>query len=350
MAWRLAAGQELDPVGKVPSLGGGDLLATAVGLVEVHAASPRVAATPQGGGQLARRPDRGRPRRSAQRVEPAVGDGVEGGLAAGPEAGDRPPGPAAQGARRGAPPSRMPAGPGHLEGHQGPQGRATPAGRPVSSSAGDPEAGQVVGRQVDPAGAGVLGDVLPVFGQLQPGADRRRTSPCCQWRGGAEGGQDQPSDRVGRQAAVVDQVVEGGVGGRPPGPAGWRRSDRASRSRVGAEARDGAGRAGRPAGAGLACSGSARASSGLAGQPVQGGQPVAVVVVARSSRPAGRSRRRPAGGPGVSPPEQAGTPPGSSRRRPGPGSSPASGRPAGPRSARPGWTEGGRDAGTSVRK
>ena len=138
MACRFGRGQELDPVGKVPSLGGGDLLAPAVGLVEVHAASPAGRPAPQGGGQVGCDPAGRRLRRSPERVEALIGDGVEGGLAAGPEAGDGPPGPARQGADERRALVEDPPGPGHLEGHQAAQGRPTPAAPALSSRASTP--------------------------------------------------------------------------------------------------------------------------------------------------------------------------------------------------------------------
>ncbi len=97
--------QELDPIGKVPSLGGGDLLATEVGLVEIHAASasgqlrsPPGPRAPEGGGQVEGHPPRRRPGRSPEGVETAIGHGIEGGLPPGPETGHGPPGPAVEGA------------------------------------------------------------------------------------------------------------------------------------------------------------------------------------------------------------------------------------------------------------
>ncbi len=76
--------------------------------------------------------------------------------------------------------------------------------------AGNSEPGHVVGGQIDTTGPGVFGHVLPVLGQLQSGADG--VGPALPLGGGhLEGGQHQPSDRVGGQPAVGDEVVEGGV-------------------------------------------------------------------------------------------------------------------------------------------
>src|ERR1039458_9676375 len=62
-------------------------------------------------------------------------------------------------------------------------------------------------RQVDPARAQVLGHVLPVLDQLQCSAHLVGTGGRGR-RGGAEDVQDDPADRVRRQTAVTEQVVE----------------------------------------------------------------------------------------------------------------------------------------------
>jgi hypothetical protein len=73
---------------------------------------------------------------------------------------------------------------------------------------GHPEPAQILLRQVDAAAGEILGDVLPVLGQLQRGADAVGK---LETRGGGEtkSGQHQMPDRVGRERAVGPQVVEG---------------------------------------------------------------------------------------------------------------------------------------------
>ena len=199
-------------------------------------------------------------------------------------------------------------GSGHLEGHQGPQ---RPRGRrPGRELIGiDSEAVHVLGGQVDAAGRGVLGNVLPVLGELQPGADpvRPRQPLRCRRR---EGGQHQPSDGVGRQPAIVGEVFEGGVAGNHLILAVGRDQIR-ERGAVRARGEHRGGR-----------TGDERVQSGLlrvgprhldlAFQPVQGGQPVALIVVADLvDQPgesvegqqvlAGRWREQPRGDPKVFP-------------------------------------------------
>ena len=65
-----------------------------------------------------------------------------------------------------------------------------------------------------PAGPQVLGHVLPVLGELQRGA-HQVGEPFPVRCGGAEDVQHDPADRVGRQAAVTEQLGEGLVAGDP---------------------------------------------------------------------------------------------------------------------------------------
>ena len=70
-----------------------------------------------------------------------------------------------------------------------------------------PKRSQVLGRQVDAAVPEVLGDVLPVLGELQRGAHAvGERDPV--GRRGAEHVQHELADRVGGQVAVADQLVE----------------------------------------------------------------------------------------------------------------------------------------------
>ena len=252
----LGRGQELDPVGKVPGLGGGDLLATEVGLGDVHAASPRRAAAPQRRGwrglplgrrsawgllgadrSRGRRRRPGRPGRRPRTPPPPSGPGRAGSAGAGS-------------------PHRDSAGPGRPGRPSGLAGRAKRAA-PPSGRDGDPESGHVVGGEVDPAGLGILGDVLPVFGELEPGADRGPTRPLgrawCRrrwpapgvrldWRKGGSSPTSSSKVAIGADHLVLavggDQITQrlgiGAQGSYASGPPG-RRGDghRAARGRPG---------------------------------------------------------------------------------------------------------------------
>ena len=139
-----------------------------------------------------------------------VGHGVEGGLAAGPEAGDGPSGPAAQGPDERCSLVEHAPGPGDLEGHQGPQRRrCRRAGGQLAGGARRSEPGRRpagrCGRR--PASSATSCQCSASCSPVQIASDQATRSGV----GGVEDGQDQSSDRVGGQPAVADQVVEGGV-------------------------------------------------------------------------------------------------------------------------------------------
>ena len=115
-----------------------------------------------------------------------------------------------------------------------------------------------------------------MFGELEPGADPVRPAHVL-GGGGVEGGEDQPSDGIGGQAAVVDQFAEGPIGADhlvlPVG------RDQITQSiRIGTK---GAHRAGGSGDQGMYAGllGVGQGRFGLGGQPIQGLLAIAAVVV-----------------------------------------------------------------------
>ena len=111
------------------------------------------------------------------------------------------------------------ASPGGLERHQRPglercaAGGARPAAVDIVSRRGDQlvdghtEPAHVVLRQVHPPDDGVFGHVLPVFNELEPCA--YAVGPLQPSGGGVtEDGEHRPPDRVGRQPAIADEILE----------------------------------------------------------------------------------------------------------------------------------------------
>lgn len=99
-----------------------------------------------------------------------------------------------------------------LEGDQGAYGGAGGRGRELGL--GHVEAAHVLGGQVDPVTAEVLGDVLDVFDDLQGGADGVGAADAFGGAGAGEG-EHEATDRVRGQLAVADQVGVGLVARDP---------------------------------------------------------------------------------------------------------------------------------------
>lgn len=76
----------------------------------------------------------------------------------------------------------------------------------------DVKALHVLGGQIDPVAAEVLGDVLEVFDDLECRADRVRETDPLGGRGAGDG-EHETADGVGGQLAVGEQVVVGLVAG-----------------------------------------------------------------------------------------------------------------------------------------
>ena len=144
-------------------------------------------------------------RRAGQNIEVGDGDGVQRGAAARDEAGDRKLAAARHHCHERCAFAEQIASTGHLEGHQRLHGGAGVRGAKVVVAHGEPA--KVFLGQIDAAAVQILCDVLPVLGQLQRGADLVGERDAI-GGGDAEGGEHQVPDRVGRQRAVVPQVVE----------------------------------------------------------------------------------------------------------------------------------------------
>jgi uncharacterized protein len=95
-----------------------------------------------------------------------------------------------------------------LEGHQLSERLGPPGSREIAFS--DAEAGHVGLGKVDTSSAEVFSDILPVLGQLERGTDTVRKRDPVGGRS-AEHAEDELSDRIGREPAVPDEVVERGV-------------------------------------------------------------------------------------------------------------------------------------------
>src|SRR5215471_16052268 len=146
--------------------------------------------------------------RPAQDVVAALPDRLERGASAGHVTGDGEPCHAGQRAGQRGALVEQGAGAIRLEGHQLDDVRARGGFRQVLLA--DVEGGKVLPRQVDPAVAEVLGNVLPVLNELQSSADViGETQPLR--RGGANNVQHHLADRVGGQLAVPYEVVVGRV-------------------------------------------------------------------------------------------------------------------------------------------
>ena len=196
----LRRGQQPDAVGEVARLGPGDLLAAGVGGLDIdvdHRRPPkRPSRTPRLWAATEPFAAFGRCR---EHVET---DGLDGG-----ELGEAPADEPCHGEARSAREQAdercagpdQPRRPAALEAHQPAEGRGR--GARGDDRLVDAEAGQVLLRQVDAPGREVLGDVLPVLDELQPGADpigeldRERI-------GTAEDGEHQVPHRVGGEPAV----------------------------------------------------------------------------------------------------------------------------------------------------
>ena len=142
-------------------------------------------------------------------VELCGADGVERGQSSGDEAGD---GDTARHGRQSRhqllPRSQEDARPAGLVGDQLADGGG--GGRLSEVVVGAAEAEQVVLRQVHASGGEVLADVLQVFDDLQPAANvvgEASAVGVCH----PEDGEHGTTDWVGRQPAVVEQLVERGV-------------------------------------------------------------------------------------------------------------------------------------------
>src|SRR4051794_6622566 len=98
-----------------------------------------------------------------------------------------------------------------LEGDQGPDALGRRRGHEVRFLASEPR--EVLLQQVDAAAAEVLAHVLEVLGDLEGAADRVRELDALRRRR-VEYVEDHVADRVGRELAVAEQVLEGGVGAR----------------------------------------------------------------------------------------------------------------------------------------
>lgn len=83
----------------------------------------------------------------------------------------------------------------------------------------DMEPGHVLGGQIDPVAAEVLGDVLEMLDDLQGGADGVGAADAF-GAGGAGDLQDQPAHRVGGELAVGQEPPRTSCSGGPSGPAG----------------------------------------------------------------------------------------------------------------------------------
>ena len=161
----------------------------------------------------------GRAARIGVDVEVEDGQGVKGGVPAGDEAGYGQPKPPRQAGHQGRAVIEPLASPGRLERHQRPglergaAGGTRPAAVDIVSGRGDQlldghtEPAHVVLRQVHPPDDGVFGHVLPVFDELEPCA--YAVGPLQPSGGGVtEDGEHRPPDRVGRQPAVADEILE----------------------------------------------------------------------------------------------------------------------------------------------
>lgn len=146
--------------------------------------------------------------RSGQYVESGGGDRAEGGPSAADEAGEQQPEPSVDAAHQRDALVQQVAGALRLEGDQGAHRRACGRCRQVALT--DVEAGHVVGGQIDPVAAEVLGDVLEVFGDLQGGADGVGAADAFGARGAGDL-QDEAADGVGGELAVGEQVRVGPV-------------------------------------------------------------------------------------------------------------------------------------------
>src|SRR6516165_8083886 len=145
-------------------------------------------------------------RRPAQDVVAALPDRLERGASAGHITGDGEPCHAGERADERRALVEQGAGSIRFEGHQLDDVRSRGRFRQVLLA--DVEGGKVLPRQVDPAVAEVLGNVLPVLNELQSSADViGETQPLR--RGGANNVQHHLADRVGGQLAVLYEVLVG---------------------------------------------------------------------------------------------------------------------------------------------
>ena len=241
-------------------------------------ARPAAARVPAAGGRPARRSRPARsPRARRDRRRRTRRPRAAGGRAGAPSSGSPS---REQAARRAAPRRRAPPA--------APDRRA----RRASSSLGAAEALEVLLRQVDAPAAEVLGHVLAVLGQLQRRADPIRERDPLRL-GAAEDAEHDLADGVGRERAVVPQLLPRSRSGR-----------RAGRARL-ASIRRSNGSRGRPHAAMVAPSAHHQRVLGAAGerpvelrlQPVERREPILGRPPSsrRARRPAARSRRPRAG-------------------------------------------------------
>ena len=264
----LRARQQRDAVGEVLRLRLGDLGALGVRGLDVHRRLPGRSRT------MARRstPSLGRTAAPCEHVVVGGDDRVECGVTARHEAGDGDAGLHRQRGDEVAARVEQQARPVDLERHE-------PAHVAVGERSGEvvvgaPELGEVLLGQVHPPGGVVLGDVLEVLDDLEPAADVVGPAQHVV-AADAERAEHQTADRVGRQAAVVEQVVEREVADLLLVAAVGRDqvAEQGERLRVGTQDR-------RETGDGGVCGPPDHGRDEIRFQPVERGQPVTGVFVA----------------------------------------------------------------------